>query len=314
MPAPSRAPVLHVILRTTPSENRKNRPAWYSKNRCIASMFTAAEHARATGLDVRVTVAVDVSSGLAYPGSISRLLRRADSFLVVRGGTAAKSWRPVIRAVRSSIRPDDDDLVYFVEDDHLHRPEALRLLVEGSADYRLLYALASEHGTITPLRPGWAHVPGGTSSFAVTGRALRADASRHLWMSCGGGAWDELSWRALGSHVSKPGLAYVLAPFHPTPKWPRPWGLRPLRHAAFRLLCLLLARGRQRSIELRLPIQVTHCEKGMLAGEDDWARVALSMDTQPDAEHAPVHVPDAATIIPPRTRRRDVRALLAALG
>ncbi|WP_206542567.1 hypothetical protein, partial [Microbacterium testaceum] len=268
----------------------------------------------ATGLDVRVTVAVDVSSGLAYPGSISRLLRRADSFLIVRGGTAAKSWRPVIRAVRSSIRPDDDDLVYFVEDDHLHRPEALRLLVEGSADYRLLYALASEHGTITPLRPGWAHVPGGTSSFAVTGRALRADASRHLWMSCGGGAWDELSWRALGSHVSKPGLAYVLAPFHPTPKWPRPWGLRPLRHAAFRLLCLLLARGRQRSIELRLPIQVTHCEKGMLAGEDDWARVALSMDTQPDAEHAPVHVPDAATIIPPRTRRRDVRALLAALG
>ncbi|MFJ4158828.1 hypothetical protein [Microbacterium testaceum] len=260
-----------------------------------------------------MTAAIDVSSGRAMPSATALLLRRADALLVVRGGTAAKSWRPVVRAVRSRIRPADDDLVYFVEDDHLHHPDALHLLAEGSADYRLLYALASEHGAIRHVRPGWAQVPGGTSSFAVTGKAFRADARRHLWMSCGGGAWDELSWRALGSHASPPDMAYLLAPFGRGSKWPRPWGLRPIRHATFRLFSIVLARGRARSIELRFPVLATHCESAMLTGEIDWSSLALSLDATHEGS-VRNSVEEIAAKILPGTRERDVRAVLAALG
>ena len=261
---------------------------------------------------MRVTAAIDVSSGRPLPGSTAHLLHRADAFLAVRGGTAAKSWRPVVRAVRSRIRPADADLVYFVEDDHLHHPDALQLLVDGTADYRLLYALESEHGAISQIRPGWAHVPGGTSSFAVTGRAFRSDFRRHLLMSCGGGAWDELSWRALGSHATPAGVEYILAPFHRSSKWTRPWGLRPLRHAVFRALSLLLARGRRRSIELRTPIRATHCESIMLAGEEDWGALARSLDLTSGTRPRPGEA-DAAGKILLRTRARDAHTVLAAL-
>jgi len=271
-------PVLYVVLRTTPSENRKNRPEWYSKARCISSIIAAADRARSAGHDVRVIAAVDVSSGLRMPPAASRLLDRTDGILVVRGGTAAKSWRPVIRAIRFGLRPDPGDLVYFVEDDHLHDADALIGLIHGDADYRLLYALASEHGPIHSRGDGWADVPGGTSSFAVTGRSFRTDFWRHLLMSCGGGAWDELSWRALGSHVTPADRRYVLAPFTRDSKWPNPWGLRPIRHAIFRALCVTVARRRTRSIALRLPIAATHCESAMLAGGHDWSALAQAAD------------------------------------
>lgn len=301
--------LLHVVLRTTPSENRKNRPEWYSKARCIASVFDAVTRAREAGIRVRVVAAVDVSSGLQMPAAAARLVEHADEIWVVRGGTAAKSWRPVVRAVRSHLRPADDDLVYFVEDDHLHDLDALTLLVDGTSEYRLLYALASEHGIIEHGVDGWARVPGGTSTFAVTGRAFREDARRHLWMSCGGGAWDELSWRALGSHASPPGLGYVVEPFRMSAKWSRPWGLRPIRHAVFRALSLALSRGRSRSIALRTPIQATHCETSMVAGDTDWAARAASL-------HAPTTGDGVAGGVGRLVRgtRRDEIALASALG
>lgn len=278
LPPDRHRPLLHVVLRTTPGENRKNRPAWYTKDRCIASVLIAVQRARAGGIDVRVTAIVDISSGRRMPAAVTALLDHVDAIVAVRGGTAARSWRPALRAVRRHLAPAGDDLIYLVEDDHLHRPDALTHLVDGGDDYRLLYALASEHGAIVDRGDGWAHVPGGTSTFAVRGDAFRADAWRHVLMSYGGGAWDELSWRILGSHVTPPGLGYVRAALTRTERWPRPWGLRPLRHAAFRLLCLALARRDPRSIGLRTPIQATHCEHDMLADTADWAELAYAMD------------------------------------
>lgn len=269
---------LRVILRLTPSENLKNRPAWYSKQTCLRSLLAAVRTAREAGFSVEFLVFIDVSSGRQLSPGVAQLLTDADAIMPLYGGTAAKSWRPVVRTVRASVPFDDDDLLYFIEDDYLHHPEALLRLLDGTADYRLLYVPEDENFATGPLHGGWAAVDTSTSSFAVTGKAFRKDAAMHLFFSHGGGAWDELCWRALGSRVCPPRwLPYVLQPFSRASQWSRKWGLRPVRHAVFRMLALSHATRRSRAIEVRLPMPATHGEQSLLASGSDWSALADSI-------------------------------------
>ncbi|NQX10924.1 hypothetical protein HQQ80_04730 [Microbacteriaceae bacterium VKM Ac-2855] len=278
---------LHVVLRLTPSENRKNRPDWYSKETCLRSLLTAIDTARARGVNVAFSVVVDVSSGRRLDPRVSRLLSRADGIQPIVGGTAAKSWRPVVRLVRDHVSFADDDLLYFIEDDYLHQPEALVDLVEGTADYRLLYVPEDAYYATGDEHDGWASVDTSTSSFALTGAAFREDAAMHLTFSHGGGAWDELCWRGIGSRVHPPApLGYVVQPFTSASQWSRKWGLRPIRHAVFRAAALMHARFRSRTVELRLPMPATHGELALLASGTDWSELATRY-TESSAAAAP---------------------------
>lgn len=300
---------VRVILRLTPSENRKNRPDWYSKETSLRSLVSAIDTAREAGLDVDFSAVLDVSSGRHLaPGVARLLLDNVDTVMPIRGGTAAKSWRPVVRLVRDSIPYADDDLLYFIEDDYLHLPDALIALADGTTDYRLLYAHEKDHGRIGAPQDGWASVPGGTSSFAVTGAAFRADATMHLLLSHGGGAWDELSWRGLGSHATPPDASYVLWPFTADSKWSRRWGLRPIRHSVFRAVTLVHSTQRSRSIALCVPIRATHVESDLLAEGADWAARAESLVAE-----APTAVPELTVLVPVRDQREALQRTLGSV-
>ena len=280
---------LHVLLRLTPSENRKNRPEWYSKESSFRSLLAAIAVGRESGLEIELTAVVDLASGKSLSAPITELLGQTDRIVPIVGGNAAKSWRPVVRYVRDHVAFADDDLLYFIEDDYLHLPDALVLLTQGTAEYRMLYSPEAEkNGKAGPAVDGWAPVPSGTTSFAVMGRAFREDASLHLRMSHGGGAWDELSSRALGNHETKPGLGYVLWPFTADSHWERKLSLRPLRHAVFRAIALFESTRRHREVVLRVPFQATHCETAYLAPGVDWEEIAERSSGGParvSAEH-----------------------------
>ncbi|MHC2186901.1 hypothetical protein ACVLV4_002568 [Rathayibacter agropyri] len=279
---------LRVMLRLTPTENLKKRPEWYSKEICLRSVLAAVDTAREAGLSVELLAFVDVSSGLALSPGVARLLERVDALMPLEGGTAVKSWRPVIRTVRDKVLHADDDLLYFVEDDYLHHPDSLLDLVAGTADYRMLYAPEDENFVTGPEHDGWAPIDTSTSSFAVTGAVFRRDTAFHLFFSYGGGIWDELSWRALGGlRVNPPALPdYVLYPFTAASQWPRKWGVRPIRNAVFRGLALLSGRTRSRLIEVRLPMSATHGERLLLASGSDWAALAETYAVATEREQA----------------------------
>ena len=301
---------LRVILRLTPSENRKNRPDWYSKETSLRSLLVAIEHARAAHIDVTLLAVIDISSGQSLsPGTATLIEESADAVMPITGGTAGKSWRPVVRLVRDVVPFADDDLIYFIEDDYLHVPDALMTLVKGETEYRLLYAHERDHGKIDEPHNGWAHVPGGTSSFAVTGAAFRSDAPLHIFFSHGGGAWDELSWRALGSHATKPGVSYVTWPFTRASKWSRRWGLRPIRHAVFRALALAASCLRNRSISVTVPFKATHAEADLLAAGEDWA-----VQAEPYLRKGTDLQPELSIIVPSRNQCESLERTCDSLG
>jgi hypothetical protein len=125
----------------------------------------------------------------------------------------------------------DRELVYFVEDDYLHRPEAVRCLLEAAAALPGMPYLTLQRGVLWS-RPAGVHTVGSqwrviestTSTFAVRMAALRRDiwihrlsffsggpsgADRHTNLAMQGIApypWpavrDELAGRASGQRAS----------------------------------------------------------------------------------------------------------------
>ncbi|WJM15293.1 hypothetical protein [Microbacterium arborescens] len=282
--------MLTVFVRATPKSNGKPRPDWYSKEICIASVLDSAEQARANGRVVRCTLAVDTSSGLALPPGLASLTSRFDDVLEIDGGSSMRSWRALLphveHAARRSALRAAADVIYIVEDDHLHRPGALTELLSTEADYRYLYWTDDDRAfgsrrTADTTTPQWVPIESGVSSFGVTARAFMRDRWLHRVFSYGGGSWDELICRALGGgarRVYGSGLKYVA--------WPltrrSPWGIRRLPwaawHATFRAMSLIVASARKpATIVGSQPPQSTHAEPGLIARGSDWSQIANSV-------------------------------------
>lgn len=269
--------MLRVFVRVTPSVNKKSRPDWYDPAVGVASLCDAVESARRSGVDVVSHACVDTSSLRPLMGAVQEQLSRFDHVVEIRGGSAAKSWRALLRHVRRTVKFSDGDGLYFAEDDHLHTPDSL-LTVGAAGDYQFLYASEPdlESSTATDL-PNWRAVNSGITSFGVRGRIFRADWKVHYFMSMGGGAWDELTCRALGNGAVDPfgrGLKYIMGAFKPVPRTARGL-LAALRQSVFRLIALLIGKVGQRRVMLTpTPAVATHAESGLLAPGVDWNLVA----------------------------------------
>lgn len=181
---------LRLVYRLYGGENRKGRPEYYSKLTCLASFMRAAEAANA-----EVVVLAD--------GPISDELRA----LAERGGQVVDlPGGPIgmrgsfVAAIQTPDRFSwpADDVVYFSEDDYLHRVDSLAALAAAAehldrASYFALYASTPAHPAVAPgatfeipkdwlERPEavidgvrWVNVPSTASTFGARVGALRAD-------------------------------------------------------------------------------------------------------------------------------------------
>jgi hypothetical protein len=276
---------LHVVYRATGKVNRKPRPPGFSKQRCLASFLHAwdgcPQHRDLVFLNDG-DVPADLRAAMEAAG---RVVTRANMEL------HGSYWAAIGLAIGAGW--DDDDLVYFAEDDYLFRPEAFTALVEAAAalpavDYLALYAavgLEMPNGhDLTPglRRPGlhgerladaggatWRRATSHTSSFAVRVPALRDDRTLHLLAPRCSAAWDHALCLTL-QHRAPYGPLGLLRPLHErsgaTPG-------RRVRIVVWRLALTAeaLLRRRRRCIAAPRPSLATHMEPGLLALGTDWA-------------------------------------------
>ena len=183
-------PSVRPIYRSYGGENRKGRPAYYSKALCLASFLQATERASVSPVFLNDgPIDPELVAVMSRHGEVVQL---SDRPLGMRASYRAALEHPVEAGW------SDGDVAYFCEDDYLHRPEAFTALGEAAAaitvaDYFALYGGTSRHpvfGPGVPLRfpPGWRHrpdvtaagttwvnIPSTASTFGARVSALRAD-------------------------------------------------------------------------------------------------------------------------------------------
>jgi hypothetical protein len=283
---------VRVVYRSHGGENAKDRPTYYSKLLGLVSLLRAAEE-----VDTEI---VFVNDG-PIPEDRYRLMRAAGTTVPLPGVGMRGSYRSALQ-VATSGRWQDDDVVWFSEDDYLYLPTALPALDQAAtsipeAEYFALYAS-------TPARPamlpdeGPAHRPSGwrdlapwhvdgqpwvriystTSSFGARIGALSQDLG--VFRFC-----MVPHRRMLRDHDT----CLVLQGFEPysyadvlleavgrSSGGPRE-RLREAVLAPFRLATNLRAHRRPSRRRLMLaadPNLATHMEAGLLAEGHDWATVA----------------------------------------
>lgn len=231
--------------------NRKERPAWYSKTLCLASVFRAADHHG----DVSFMFMADGP----LPSGALRAMQARGKVVDLGGRGNSASYRATVRA-GARLVDDPTAALYVCEDDYLHLPTSLSALSEAlvalpQGSYASLYDHPDRYvvtddlpvANAPPVAAGereWRVVESTTMSFATTSGVLRHDLPLHLAVTFGRYPRDRMLWRALQ------GLGVR----------------RPLRGVI----------GRRLLFSPRPGLSV-HCEKGVLSAGIDWEAEAAAV-------------------------------------
>jgi hypothetical protein len=116
----------HVLYRTTGHENSKLRPGFYSKRIALLSFASTLSRVSAVG-DVYF-----LCDGPVQDDQL-RMMRSIGSIVTLPGLGNSGSYRRALAMFREASDWDDDDLVYFAEDDYLYQPDALFEIVKAAA-------------------------------------------------------------------------------------------------------------------------------------------------------------------------------------
>lgn len=263
-----------VAMRVHAGGNAKPRPAWFSKTRCIQSLNASVEQARSQGIEVISVAFVDLAGG-PLGADEQRAVEMFDVIVPYRAGSSRRSWQRHLRILRGLLHSAETEVVYLVEDDHLHRRDAIQALAGMPSDYGLLYSISKREDVVlgeTPQR--WVETHGGVSSFAVQGKAFRRDFWLLWGMAFAGPAFDLLTWRVVRGK-SPFSIAEVASPFRPEPPFEPTTVPRALYQSVWRLLASLLSITRPRRVlSATSPSLATHSEQGWLSADVDWVRVA----------------------------------------
>ncbi len=267
-----------AYYRTTASGNAKPRPPWFSRRAALLSFLAAAQR-----VDADVVVVAD--GGL--PEELRDLV--PGEVLTVRGGSAPKGFRRLLDVVDAS--GGRDALVWFAEDDHLYRPEALEAVhaaFDGlpGADYASVYTPDNTawHRR-SPSQPGsrrprerfevggrsWHRTWDSVSSFGVRAGALHEDRALLRLCSRCGGPWDHACVLAVQGEPPYPVRALHRDLFL---RWSRASAGRVVTRPGLRAAVDLVARSRSRTWVAPVLDLATHAEPGHLAPGTDWAALA----------------------------------------
>ncbi|MGI8684755.1 MAG: hypothetical protein ACR2MO_06660 [Acidimicrobiales bacterium] len=253
---------LHVVYRCAGVKNRKNRPAWFSKSLCLASVLRSGEEHG----DVGFTFLCDGP----LPVEVHRVMEGRGRVVELGGRGNSASYRATVLEASRIGRGSDAD-VYVCEDDYLHQPTALTALGEAfrqtpAGAYLALYDHPDRHlrnddmpvATAPATTTGdheWRVVESTTMSFAARTRTLRRDLPVHYAVTFGRYPRDRLFWRTLQ------GLGYR----------------RPLR--------LVLGR---RLLYAARPGLAVHCEDEVLSPGVDWETLATATRRWADQRDLPL--------------------------
>lgn len=182
-----------IIYRSYGGENKKSRPEYYNKVLCLHSLLRAVESVP----DARL---IFLNNG-PIPDDRLQIMESAGEIVWLDSIGMRGSYRAALRLAWSPPPGEEEEIVWFSEDDYLYRPNALSALNAAAAlpaDYFALYGstagnwVTQDHNTgWTP--KGWAEVGpleaegvewwrtvSTTSSFGARRGVLRED--REIWL------------------------------------------------------------------------------------------------------------------------------------
>lgn len=128
--------MLHIIYRASDSEKSDVRPSFYSKELSLKSLLVSVKEIK----DFTFTFFYDGSGGDELIKLLKKHVAEVNITRLDHAGNSSSFWE----AYKYAQKLPETDLVYFVEDDYLHMPEALAKLVNCAetiqeADYITLY-------------------------------------------------------------------------------------------------------------------------------------------------------------------------------
>jgi len=164
------------------SAHKKRLPG-FSREKCHRNLLATIHNAN-------ITYLLDTAKGKDH------FIAQEKNVIEIQEGTEAGSFLRLLDHVESLSLPPET-LLYFVEDDYLHRAGWTDILLEGSllADYITLYDHKDKyfHPSYTSLKSQifhtaschWRTTPSTTQTFAVRWKTLQEDLSIHRKFSSG---------------------------------------------------------------------------------------------------------------------------------
>lgn len=269
---------LLVALRLHAGVNAKNRPDWFSKERCVRSLASAVQAARAAGMRVDGVVYVDDAGPVLGTELLdaARLVGRIEHHVA---GSGRRSWQSHLLRIKAA--PElaelaEDGFIYLVEDDHLHLEDALVRAGGCPAPYGLLYSLSKDASAERIDSQGftWQSALRGVSSCLVRKDVFLRDERLLRLMAYGGAAFDLLTWKVIhaDAYFTPGDIAF---PFRPRPPFVFAGYARSTYYAMWRVFSnLLIALRKSTDVYAVEPCAATHCENGWLAPGPDWKSIS----------------------------------------
>lgn len=126
---------MKIFYRTTSNTAGKYRPDWFSYDACYKNLLSVV------GKDDELIVFFDGDPG-------ERDYSDADVLVTIEGGSETKSFTKLLDYIKDK-NYNDDELIYIVEDDYLHRKGGLEAMKEcfekTNVDYVTLYDHADKY-------------------------------------------------------------------------------------------------------------------------------------------------------------------------
>lgn len=279
---------LHVIYRSTGSENRKRRPAYYSKLSSLRSLLRARHACPEAG------ELLFLNDG-PIPQDRLELMTGAGTIVALGGVGGQEAFIAALRQPERSGWPDGD-LVYLAEDDYLYRIEAFAALVDAArslpevdyfafagtlrgarrADFPLERDLRYPRAAAATFREGWRAGLSHTASFAARPAAVRRDLRLHRIALRAGGTWDHslsLAYQGLVPFTPAETVGALRAPG--VGSWSRRGKVTAWRLAL--TATALARRGDPHALAIADPPLATHVEIDVMSPGTDWEAEAARL-------------------------------------
>jgi glycosyltransferase involved in cell wall biosynthesis len=189
--------VLHIFLRQTGDRLQKShpqiRPHWFDYKKCFYN-FVNTLHPATFNYDIKFNIIFDGDLTGTFTENYLNNPITPTNLIQINSGGESVAGNIMWRFIKEQYKYDDKDIIYIVENDYIHTPGWVDVLVGLYESFDASYASLYDHNDkyflpmyddlqspiIYTKHCHWRGVPNTTGTFAVKGEWLREDIDQHL--------------------------------------------------------------------------------------------------------------------------------------
>lgn len=188
--------VLHVFLRQTGDRLHKIhpsiRPHWFNYEKCFYNLINTM--IPSPGDLVKFNIIFDGDLENTFTQKYIEQNPPIHQLIQINSGGEAQSGNIMWKYINEKYEYDDNDVIYIVENDYVHAPGWINVLLDLYKTFETDYSSLYDHNDkyflpmyddlqspiIYTKHCHWRGVPNTTGTFAVKGKYLREDIHEHL--------------------------------------------------------------------------------------------------------------------------------------